>query len=99
MGSYADCGQVRLIIKTVSEHLEVLCTTKESDSLKCGGQAVEIIAGRLTFLAVRSFEAFNSSQDVQSALRYCIDRELVSRVTIAKSSQPRAPGHFGLSTH
>ena len=45
-----------------------------------GGQAVEIIAGRLTFLVVRSFEAFNENQSAQSALRYCIDRELVRRL-------------------
>ncbi len=72
---------------------------KESEQLHCAGQAVEIIAGRLTFLAVRSFEAFNSNQDVQSSLRYCIDRELVSHLPTAKSSEPRASAQSALSTH
>lgn len=78
MGSYSDCGQVRKIIQTDFDCLPEPCPwSKLANVPRGGGQAVEIIAGRLTFLTVRSFEAFNANQDVQSALRYCIDRELV----------------------
>ena len=38
-------------------------------------QAVEIFAGRLTFVAVRDVRAFNEA--VQECDTYCIDKELV----------------------
>jgi hypothetical protein len=40
-------------------------------------QAVDIIAGRLTFLAVRDPRAFRESQDLQQCDTFCIDKELV----------------------
>ena len=40
-------------------------------------QAAEIIAGRLTFVAVRNMELFQNNRKVVASMRYCIDRELV----------------------
>ncbi len=40
-------------------------------------QAVNIIAGRLTFVAVHNLTAFRDNEDVQASTAYCIDEELV----------------------
>ena len=76
MPDYHGCGQVLkqlcCVMVLIGGAHDTTCLTWPYLT-----QAVNIIAGRLTFVAVHNLRAFQESEDVQASTAYCIDEELV----------------------